>query len=62
MKRVDLSKMDDLREEPCIEKCVIERLVKSRMKWAGHNKRMDEACISRLHTCITGRAGEEGRG
>ena len=47
--------------EAIIEKYLIGRLVKSRMKQAGHNKRMDEDCLSRRHTCITRRAGKEGR-
>ena len=36
MKRMDRKRMDELREEVGIQKCLMGRLVKSRMKWAGH--------------------------
>ena len=42
VKRVGRRKMDDLREELGIEKCVMRRLVKSWVKWAGHVERMVE--------------------
>ena len=41
--RVNWRTMDDLSEELCIEKGLMGRLVKSRMKWAEHVDRMD--CI-----------------
>ena len=34
--------MDDLRKELCIWNCVMGRLVKSRMKWAGNVERTDD--------------------
>ena len=34
--------MDDLREELCMEKCLMGRLVESRMKWSEHVDRMNE--------------------
>ena len=40
VKRVDRRRMDELREEVGIQKCLMGRLVKSRMKWAGHVERM----------------------
>ena len=36
VKRVDRRRMDELREEVGIQKCLMGRLGKSRMKWAGH--------------------------
>ena len=39
VKRVDRRRMDELREEVGIQKCLMGRLVKSRMKWAGHVER-----------------------
>ena len=38
-KRADQRKMDDLREELCVEKFLMGRLVKSHIKWASQ---MDE--------------------
>ena len=35
--------MDDLRDELSTQECLMGRLVKSRMKWAGHVERMNEA-------------------
>ena len=34
--------MDDLKEVRRIPKCLMGRLVKSRMQWAGHIERLDE--------------------
>ena len=42
VKRVDRRRMDELREEVGIQMCLMGRLVKSRMKWAGHVERMKE--------------------
>ena len=39
---MDRRRMDELREEVGIQKCLMGRLVKSRMKWAGHVERMKE--------------------
>ena len=39
VKRVDRRRMDELREKVGIQKCLMGRLVKSRMKWAGHVER-----------------------
>ena len=36
VKRVGRRRMDELREEVGIQKCLMGRLAKSRMKWAGH--------------------------
>ena len=36
---MDRRRMDELREEVGIQKCLMGRLVKSRMKWAGHVER-----------------------
>ena len=46
--RVDRRRMDDLREEVGIQKCLMGRLVKSRMKWAGHVERMKEDRLKRM--------------
>ena len=35
MERVDRRRMDDLREVLCIDKCLVGRLAKSRVKWGG---------------------------
>ncbi len=48
VKRVDRRRMDELREEVGIEKCLMGRLVKSRMKWAGHVERMKEDRLPRM--------------
>ena len=42
MKRVDIRRMDELREEIGMQMNLIGRLVKSRLKWAGHLVRMEE--------------------
>ena len=42
VKRVDRRRMDELREEVGIQKCLMGRLVNCRMKWAGHVERMKE--------------------
>ena len=48
VKRVDRMRMDELREEVGIQKCLMGRLVKSRMKWAGHVERMKEDRLPRM--------------
>ena len=48
VKRVDRRRMDELREEVGIQKCLMGRLVKSRMKWAGHVERMKEDRLPRM--------------
>ena len=40
--------MDELREEVGIQKCLMGRLVKSRLKWAGHVERMKEDRLPRM--------------
>ena len=47
VKRVDRRRMDELREEVGIQKCLMGRLVKSRLKWAGHVERMEEDRLPR---------------
>ena len=42
VKRVDRRRMDELKEEVGIQKCLMGGLVKSRMKWEGHVERMKE--------------------
>ena len=42
VKRVDRRRMDELREEVGIQKCLMGRLVKSRMKWAGHERMKED--------------------
>ena len=42
VKRVNRRRMDEMREEVGIQKCLMGRLVKSRLKWAGHVERMKE--------------------
>ena len=48
VKRVDRRRMDELREKVGIQKCLMGRLVKSRMKWAGHVERMKEDRLPRM--------------
>ena len=48
VERVDRKGMDELREEVGIQKCLMGRLVKSRMKWAGHVERMKEDRLPRM--------------
>ena len=48
VKRVDQRRMDELREEVDIRKCLMGRLVKSLMKWAGHVERMKEDRLPRM--------------
>ncbi len=48
MKIVDRRRMDELREEVGIQKCLMGRLVKSRLKWAGHVERMKEDRLPRM--------------
>ena len=38
--RVEIRRMKDLREEVGTKACIVGKLVKSRMKWAGHMVRM----------------------
>ena len=48
VKVMDRRRMDELREEVGIQKCLMGRLVKSRMKWAGHVERMKEDRLTRM--------------
>ena len=48
VKRVDLMRMDELREDVGIQKCLMGRLVKSRLKWAGLVERMKEDRLPRM--------------
>ena len=48
VKRVDRRRMDELREVVGIQKCLMGRLVKSWMKWAGHVERMKEDRLPRM--------------
>ena len=48
VKKVDRRRMDELREDVGIQKCLMERLVKSEMKWAGHVERMKEDRLPRM--------------
>ena len=47
VKRVDRRRMDELREEVDIQNCLMGRLGKSRLKWAGHVERMKEDRLPR---------------
>ena len=49
VKRVDRRRMDELREEVGIQKCLMGRLVKSQMKWAGHVEQMKEDRLPYVH-------------
>ena len=40
--------MDDLRVELSIQKCLMGRLVKTRMKCAGHAERLNEDLLPRM--------------
>ena len=42
VKRMDRRRMDELREEVGIQKCLMGRLVKSRVKWAGQREREED--------------------
>ena len=48
VKRVDRRRMDELREEVGIHKCLMGRLVKNRLKLAGHVERMKEDRLPRM--------------
>ena len=48
VKRVDRRRMDELREEVGIQKCLMGRLVKNQLKWAGHVERMKEGRLPRM--------------
>ena len=48
VKRMDRRRMDELREEVGIQKCLMGRLVKSRMNWAGYVERMKEDRLPRM--------------
>ena len=48
VKRVDRWRMGELREDVGIQKCLIGRLAKSRVKWAGHVERMKEDRLPRM--------------
>ena len=48
VKIMDRMRMDEQREEVGIKKCLMGRLVKSRMKWAGHVERMNEDRLPRM--------------
>ena len=48
VKRVDRRRMDELREEVGTQKCLMGRLVKSRLKWAGHVEQMKEDRLPRM--------------
>ncbi len=58
VKRVDRRRMDEPREEVGIQKCLMGRLVNSRMKCAGHVERMKEDRLPRMAYMFT-RRGEE---
>ena len=48
VKRVDRRRMDELREEVGIRKCLMGRLMKIRLKWTGHVERMKEDRLPRM--------------
>ena len=48
-RREGWSKMDDLREGLCIEKCLIEILVKSRIIWVGHVENGQDCLLTQVH-------------
>ncbi len=60
VKRVDRRRMDELREEVGIQKCLMGRLVKSRMKLAGHVERMKEDRLPRM-ACVHQERGKRKR-
>ena len=45
---VDRRKMDDLREDLVIEKCLMGRLVKTQMKWVRHVERINKHRLRRM--------------
>ena len=51
--------MDELREEVGIQKCLMGRLVKSRMKWAGHVERFKDDRLPRMAYMFTRRGERE---
>ena len=58
VERVDRRRMDDLREVLCIAKCLMGRLAKSRVEWAGYVERLVGDGLRRMadeflrRTCI----------
>ena len=62
VKNVDQRRMDNLREELCIEKCLMGRLMNSRIKsWAGHVDRMNENRVPMIGICPPGVVKEKDR-
>ena len=60
VKRVDRRRMDEPREEVGIQKCVMGRLVKSRLKWAGHVEQM-KGSATKDGICSPGESKEKER-
>ena len=60
VKRMDRRRMDELIEEVGIQKCLMGRLVKSRMKLAGHVERMKEDRLPRM-ACVHQERGKRKR-
>ena len=44
--------MKDLREEVGTKACIVGKIVKSRMKWAGHMVRMKDDKLPKRAACI----------
>ena len=42
VRRVERRRMKDMREEVGTKACIVDKIVKSRMKWAGHIVRMKD--------------------
>ena len=61
VKRVDRRRMDELREDVGIQKCLMLRLVKSQLKCAGHVERMKEDRLPRMVYVSPGEGKEKER-
>ena len=48
VRRVERRRMKDLREEVGTKACIVGRIVKSQMKWAGHMVRMKDDKIPKI--------------
>ena len=60
-KRVDRRRMNDLRKEVGMQCSLTGRLVRSRMRWAGHLVRMDASKLAESRGGKTSRTQEKGK-
>jgi len=54
VKRVDRRRVDELREEIGVQMSLMGRLVKCRLRWAGHLVQMGEERMTKRGGCVEG--------